>query len=158
MVRFMGMLFLSFWVIALFHQSVRAGEIRVYTLDECVKEALSNNWELKAKKEQIDQAEYVKNQARAEFLPKLSTSYGYKRYGLNQEIFTSRGPFEMGSKNNYQWIGTITQPIFTGFAITSSYRLAKLGIDVSRLEVLIQELDLALSAKTVYFNILTSDR
>ena len=104
MVRFMGMLFLSFWVIAVFHQSVRAGEIRVYTLDECVKEALRNNWELKAKKEQIDQAEYVKNQARAEFLPKLSTSYGYKRYGLNQEIFTSRGPFEMGSKNNYQWI------------------------------------------------------
>ncbi len=157
MVRFMGMLFLSFWVIALFHQSVRAGEIRVYTLDECVKEALRNNWELKAKKEQIDQAEYVKNQARAEFLPKLSTSYGYKRYGLNQEIFTSRGPFEMGSKNNYQWIGTVTQPIFTGFAITSSYRLAKLGIDVSRLEVLIQELDLALSAKSAYFNILTSD-
>jgi hypothetical protein len=41
----------------------------------------------KAKKEQINQAEYVKNQARADFLPKLSTSYGYKRYGLDQEVF-----------------------------------------------------------------------
>ena len=45
---------------------------KVYTLQGCVKEALANNWKLKAKKEQIDQAEYVKNQARADFLPKLS--------------------------------------------------------------------------------------
>ena len=156
-VGFIGMWVLGFLAVTLFHQSVLAEEIKVYTLDGCVKEALANNWKLKAKKEQLDQAEYVKNQARAEFLPKLSTTYGYKRYGLNQEIFTSRGPFETGSKNNYQWTGSVTQPIFAGFAIISTYRLAKLGIDVSRLEILTEELDLALEAKTAYFNILTSD-
>ena len=54
-----------------------AADKKVYTLDQCVKEALANNWKLKAKKETIDQAGYVKNQARADFLPKLSTSYSY---------------------------------------------------------------------------------
>ena len=79
-VGFIGMWFLCFLAVALFHQSALAEEIKVYTLDGCVKEALANNWKLKAKKEQVDQAEYVKNQARAEFHPKLRTAYGYKRY------------------------------------------------------------------------------
>ena len=136
-----------------------AEEKKVFTLEMCVKEALANNWKLKAKKEQITQAEYVKNQARADFLPKLSTSYGYKRYGMQQEVFFTGlgGPLEIGSQNNYRWRGTVTQPIFTGFAILSAYRLSELGIDQSQLEVQTQELDLALQAKAAYFNILTAD-
>jgi len=101
-----------------------AAEKKVYTLEQCVKEALANNWKLKAKKEQINQAEYVKNQARADFLPKLSTSYGYKRYGMDQEAFfkdVPGSPFKVGSTNNYQWRGTVKQPLFTGFAILSTY-------------------------------------
>jgi len=135
-----------------------AADKKVYTLNECVKEALANNWKLKAKKETIDQAGYVKNQARSEFLPKLSTSYGYRRDGFRREAFLGAGiPVKVGALNNYQWKGTITQPIFTGFALISSYRLAELGIDQSELEVQLETLDLALNAKTAYFDILTSD-
>jgi len=134
-----------------------AADKKVYTLDECVKEALANNWKLKAKKETIDQAGYVKNQARAEFLPKLSTSYSYARYGWKNRLRTEVFNMEIGSLNNYQWKGTVTQPIFTGFALISSYRLAELGIDQSELEVQLETLDLALNAKTAYFDILTAD-
>ena len=150
-------LFLS--AIFLFLPEGRAGEKKVYTLDECVKEALANNWKLKAKKEQINQAEYVKNQARANFLPRLSTSYGYKRYGSDQEVFLSAfpQPIKVGTLNNFEWRGTVTQPIFTGFALISQYRLSELGIDQSELEVQTEELDLALNAKAAYFNILTAD-
>lgn len=144
-------------VVFLFLSEATAGEKKVYTLDECVKEALANNWKLKAKREQVSQAEYVKNQARADLLPKLKTSYGYRRLGFDQEIFTSLGSFSVGSQDNYQWRGTVTQPIFTGFALISSYRLAELGIDQSELEVQTEELDLALNAKAAYFNILTAD-
>ncbi len=136
-----------------------AADKKIYTLDQCVKEALANNWKLKAKKETIDQAQYVKNQARADFLPKLSTSYGYKRLGFRQEVFFSSlgGPVDVGSQNNYQWKGTVTQPIFTGFALISTYRLAELGIDESELVVQLETLDLALNVKTAYFDILTAD-
>lgn len=134
-----------------------AADKKVYNLDECVKEALANNWKLKAKKETVDQAGYVKNQARADFLPKLSTSYGYSRYGSKNMLRTEAFNTEVGSLNNYQWKGTVTQPIFTGFALTSSYRLAELGIDQSELEVQLETLDLALNTKTAYFDILTAD-
>ena len=134
-----------------------AADKKVYTLDECVKEALANNWKLKAKKETIDQAKYAKNQARAEFLPKLSTSYGYTRFGSSRTTEIQGSTYDVGSLNNYQWKGTIKQPIFTGFALISSYRLAELGIDQSELEVQLETLDLALRTKTAYFDILTAD-
>ncbi|MDZ7699767.1 MAG: TolC family protein [Deltaproteobacteria bacterium] len=60
-----------------------AEETKVYTLQESIDEALANNWKLRAKEEKIYQSRYIKNQARAEFLPKLSTSYGYRRDGWN---------------------------------------------------------------------------
>jgi len=134
-----------------------AGDKKVYTLDEAVKEALTNNWQLKAREERIQQANYVKNQARADFLPKLSTSYGYTRYGWENELSTEAGNLKVGSLNNYQWKGTITQPVFAGFALISAYRLAELGIDQSALEVELEKLDLALRVKEAYFNILTAD-
>ncbi|MBC8179130.1 MAG: TolC family protein [Deltaproteobacteria bacterium] len=134
-----------------------AADKKIYTLDQCVKEALANNWRLKAKKETIDQAQYVKNQARADFLPKLSTSYGFTRYKSLRTTQIQGGTFNIGSLNNYQWKGTITQPIFTGFALISAYRLSELGIDQSELEVELETLDLALNVKTAYFDILTAD-
>ncbi len=130
---------------------------KVYTLDEAVKEALANNWQLKAKEEKIEQAKYFKNQARADFLPKLSTSYGYVRYGSLRTSDIQGRSYQIGSLNNYEWRGTVTQPIFRGFALISAYRLAELGIDQSDLEVQLEELDLALRVKAAYFDILTSD-
>jgi len=130
---------------------------KVYTLDEAVKEALANNWRLKAKEEKINQAAYAKNQARAEFLPKLSTSYGYARYGSLRTTDIQGTKYNVGSLNNYEWRGTVTQPIFTGFALISAYRLAELGIDESDLQVELEKLDLALKVKEAYFNILTAD-
>jgi outer membrane protein TolC len=65
-------------------------------------------------------------------------------------------PFQ--SQENYQWIGRVRQPIFTGFALTSSYKLAELGIDRSKLEYELDTLDVALSVKQAYFNILGADK
>ncbi len=100
----------------------------VYTLEQAISEALANNWALMAREEKIDQAIQVKKQARAEFLPKLSTTYGYTRLS---EVTTLNLPLPgisditVSSEDNYQWKGTITQPLFTGFALISSYELAK---------------------------------
>ncbi len=141
------------------------GEKReVYTLRKSIEEALSNNWSLKARLEKIEQAAQVKNQARAEFLPKLSTSYGYTRLSetpttdLSLPPPLTGGEVQVGLKDNYQWKGTVTQPLFTGFALTSSYELAKLGIDQSRLEVEQAKLDLVLQVKETYFRILKADK
>ena len=131
------------------------------SLEECVTEALANNRSLSAKKEKIEQSILLKKQARSEFLPKLSTTYSYTRFD-EQKTFRSTlmggGEIAVSSLNNYQWRGTVTQPLFTGFALISSYELAKLGIDQSTIGVELEKLDLTLRVKEAYYDILKADK
>ncbi len=151
-------------------QAVNAddGEGKVYTLDESIREAFEKNWAIKEKEEKIEENGFVEKQAKAGFLPTFSTSYSYTRLGEKMTIkspaFTAfaggagGSEIEIGSQNNYQWRGSITQPLFTGFALTSSLELAKLGIDQSKMDLEIEKLDLALGVKEAYFNILRADK
>ena len=134
---------------------------RVETLQESISTAIENSYKLKAQGQRIDQAYDIKNQARADFLPKVGLDYSYTRLSDPQSIIprtiTSLYiPFQ--AQENYQWIGRVRQPIFTGFALTSSYKLAELGIDRSKLEYELDKLDVALSVKQAYFNILGADK
>ena len=142
---------------------------KVYTLNESVMEALDNNWTMKAKEEKIRESEYARKQAKADFLPKFSTSYGYTRLNdvtMSQaSSITLPGPTvitipgrNLNTQDNYQWKGTITQPLFTGYALTSAYELAKLGIDLSKVELDLERVDLALQVKEAYFNVLKADK
>ncbi|MEA2040471.1 MAG: TolC family protein [Thermodesulfobacteriota bacterium] len=157
-------LFLALFMMpAFFSGEGIAEEKKVDSLSESIEEALANNWALKAKKEKIGQAIYEKNRARAELLPKLSMSYGYTRFGKPRVTeFSVPGLGDMSMKvatqDNYQWKGTVTQPLFTGFALLSSFELAKLGIDQSKTELELEKLDLVLNVKEAYFGILEADK
>jgi outer membrane protein TolC len=135
---------------------LKAEEERVvYSLDQSIREAIANSPSIRAKKERIDQKIYVEKQARAEFLPKLSTTYGYRR--LNERTTRFAGQDIPVSQDNYEWRGIITQPVFKGFALIGNYNLAKLGIDQSEMELDLEKLDLAFRVKEAYYNVLIAD-
>ncbi len=138
-----------------------ARQANLYTLQESISEALVNNHGLRAQQETIHQAENALRQARAGFLPKLSMNYSYNRQS-EQRLFRSTipggGSIATSSRDNYQWRGSVTQPLFTGFALLSSYDLARLGVDESEMGLELEELDLALRVKEAYFNILIADK
>jgi outer membrane protein len=155
-------LWIFFWLLLIWFVIVQtdkgvAQETKVYTLEEGVAEALANNWALKAKQEKLGQATSVKNQARANFLPKLSMNYGYTRLGADRKIRYLQD-LTVGTRDNYTWQGSVVQPLFTGFALISTYRLAELGIDQSKMEIELEKLDLALKVKQTYFEILAADK
>lgn len=135
-----------------------------YTLEKAILEALSNNYLLKIKREQVDEAQYVRNQARADLFPKLSTSYSYTRLseeGLSAAIPLGGGlsipPRRLTTEDNFFWRTTVRQPVFTGFALLSTYELTRLGIDRSEWELEQEKLNLILAVKENYFNILRAD-
>ena len=135
------------------------GGSKIYTLDESIKSALENNWTVKAKEEKILESEYAEKEAKAGFYPEFSMGYSYTRVNEVTTVkMAGRGTLEFGDKNSYQWRGTATQPLFTGFALTSAHELAKLGIDQSKVAVELAKLDLALQVKEAYFNILGADK
>jgi len=138
---------------------------KVYSLEECIREALAHNWEIKAKEERLREAEFAKEQARKGFYPKLSTSYSFTYL----DSVTRSSPVSLGglgeipardlnTQDNYQWKLTVTQPIFTGFALTSAYELAKLGIDLSKIQLEAGKLDLILRVKEAYFGVLKAQK
>jgi outer membrane protein len=135
---------------------------KVYTLDSGIKEALENNWSVKAREEKINESSYAEKGARADMLPQFSTSYNYVHLGsvpsIDTTVFGNNVKFKMGDQNIYQWQATIKQPIFTGYALTSAHELAKLGIDQSKMALELERLDLALKVKEAYFNILKADK
>ncbi|MFZ7110151.1 MAG: TolC family protein [Desulfatiglandales bacterium] len=145
--------------------ALQAQEQDVYTLKQGIEEALEKNLFLKAVREKTEEARHVESQARADFLPKLGTSYGYTRLS---EVSRSRAvlmgggleipAYDMNTQDNYQWKATLTQPLFTGFALTSVHELAKLGVDLSEADHQLARLDLILAVKEAYFNILKAEK
>ena len=140
-------------------------QINIITLEESVSEALSKFSSIKVKKEAMEEAAYAQKKARADFLPSLSTTYGYTRISdvpRLENVNLGAGPpipkIETATEDNYQWKVTAKQPLFTGFAIVSAYKLARLGIDLSRFELEMEKLDIALKVKEVYFSVLSADK
>jgi outer membrane protein TolC len=141
------------------------GQDNYYTLERSIRDVLSNNWGVKTKKERIEESIRVKEQAKADFFPKLSTSFGYTR--LDDVRYSNAIPLGAGlviparaqnTEDNYVWRSSLKRPLFTGFALLSTFELAKLGVDRSETELELEKLDLVLKAKESYFNILRADK
>jgi len=134
-----------------------------FTLEKSISQALENSYKIKARSERIEQANDIMKQARADFLPKLGTAYSYNRLSeppvSRASLLSGAGiPLLVGTEDNYRWTWFLRQPLFTGFALLSSYKIAELGIDQSQLESDLEKLDLVLRVKEAYFNILGADK
>jgi len=134
-----------------------------FTLERSISQALENSYKIKARSERIEQANDIMKQARADFLPKLGTAYSYNRLSeppisRSSTLFGTQIPLVVGTEDNFRWTWFLRQPLFTGFALLSSYKLAELGIDQSQLESDLEKLDLVLRVKEAYFNILGADK
>ncbi len=146
-----------FCVSIVFETRSFAEDLEIYTLEKSISEALEKNWTVKAVEETVEQANYFKNMARSDFFPKVGMTYNYTRLSEVQTI-KSFFDIEIGSSDNYQWVGSISQPLFTGFALVSNYELASLGVNLAEIEVELNKLDLALGVKQAYFNVLIADK
>ncbi|MBN2034895.1 MAG: TolC family protein [Deltaproteobacteria bacterium] len=154
---------LFFFVVLLFPQILAAAESsgKLEVLERVVSEAVANSYKLRARQERVDQAEFAKKQARADFFPKFGVTYSYNRLSEARTLrstFLQNNDIVMSSRNNYSWSGIVRQPVFSGFAIISQYRLAELGIDQSELEFELEKMDLVLRVKEAYFNVLAADK
>ena len=161
-------IFMTFILCLLFilNNGVYANEpnIKVFTLDESIKTALTNNSSIKGKEEQIEGAMYAEDQAKADLYPKVSTTYGYTRLDeVTRSPAQNYGPITIPARDqntldNYQWKGTISQTLFSGYALTSAHELARLGIDSANIDLELEKLNLALDVKEAYFNILKAEK
>jgi outer membrane protein len=144
----------------------------IFTLDESIQIALEKSLSVRSATEEIKVKEFEELSTKADFYPKLSTSYTYTRLDndtVNDAQYTmypynpltgshlaqSVSPLDT---NSYQFNITATQPLFTGWRLTLTRDLAALGIDIAKIqkETIIQ--DLILNVKEAYFGILKAKK
>jgi len=130
----------------------------VVTLDQALDLALAYSPKLKAAQEALAAARFSQKEAFTYFLPTLGTSYAWKRMQDEPTVNLNGMNFQTGSLNTYQWSTYLSQPIFTGFRLTSTYRLAELGVDLAKLDLRLAQLDLVVAVKEAYLEYLRAQK
>ena len=144
-----------------------------YTVNMAVRQALKNNDLIKSAVQRVKAAQANFNAATAGMLPKLSFNYNASRMEYQPYLQTSHVPIPtfntsgakdgymyfppriyMNSDTNFNWSLQITQPVFTGFALLDKRELAKIGINISRVQKHEAVLNVIEGVKLAYFNVL----
>jgi len=132
------------------------------TLDKAVSIALEKNPAILARAQEILASKKDADAAWADRWAKLSSGYTYAR--LKDEPFVifkdipGQNTFQVGKQDDIKWHVTITQPLFTGFALKTKEDLAKIGIDVASLEKAVSALNIERDVKYSYLNVLLAKR
>jgi len=144
----------------------------VLTLEESIKIAVERSLSILSAEEEIKVKEFEERSSKADFYPKLSTSYSYTRLDndtVNDSKYTtylynpvtdSHFPKKLTplDTNTYEFNLTGTQPLFTGWRLTITHDLASLGIDTAKIQKEIVIQDLVLNVKSAYFGILQAEK
>jgi len=132
----------------------------VFSLKEAVEIALERSPSMRSARVGIKGTDHLRKAALTDFFPTLRTDYQYRRLG--EEPFFRTGPLQakgiIGTQDNYTWNTGLDQPIFRGGALYWSYRLAQLGVDLSKVFLELVRQDLILQVKEAYFTILKAEK
>lgn len=126
-------------------------ENKIYTLDECINEAVKNNLTLRNADNQIEMSGEQRKEAFTKYFPTVSATGG--------GFISNRGLLQMDmggqsmslAKNGIGAGVTAMQPIFAGGQIINGNKMAKVGEDVSRLQRNLSENEIRLNAENYYW-------
>lgn len=126
-------------------------ENKIYTLDECINEAVKNNLTLRNADNQIEMSGEQRKEAFTKYFPTVSATGG--------GFISNRGLLQMDmggqsmslAKNGIGAGVTAMQPIFAGGQIINGNKMAKVGEDVSRLQRNLSENEIRLNTENYYW-------
>ncbi len=147
----LGLVMLSLWAVLLTNGSVAAEEI---TLDQAVAEALKNNPQIAEVAAIRDAAVAGAQEARADYFPKAAAAYGYRTLSQAPYVIIGGRQTVTNSTELQHWEVSLSQPLFTGFALSARYQIAQLGLETRELEARQTELAIAQQVKHAYFGLL----
>jgi outer membrane protein len=121
------------------------------TLIEALQTAFVNNPSFREADQTHNSALAEVRSARADFFVKASAHYSFA--SLQDAPFQRINGLQMqvGDRDVHHWDVTLTQPLFTGFAITSKYQMANISAKIKDLEKERALIDISQAVKTSWF-------
>jgi outer membrane protein len=136
-----------------------AGELN---LQQTIDAALKANLEFQQSKEEVRAAEATKKARMTEFFPTLNAKYRYihRDNPTTQSLGTGAGTVDVivNPDDEYNFVTSFSQPIFTGFALINQYKIASLGLDIAEYTEKLTRQDVILDAKNAYYSILKAQK
>ncbi len=96
--------------------------------------------------------------AKAARLPTLSTGYSYARLGEEPYRVFAGQQVVVGDQDNFHGDLTVSQPLFTGFALSTRKEMAAIGVDIEAMELERARLEVAQEVKNAYYRVLLAGR
>ncbi len=129
------------------------------SLSQAVEIALKANLALKKSKDEIDAARAIKNISRANFLPTFNTQYSYKRRDDERTQLGSTGrPIVLTPLEEYAFVASFSQPIFSRFSLINQYKVAGYGLDIAKISEKATRLEVIFGAKEAFFTLLKAQK
>ena len=128
--------------------------VEIFTLKQTIENAVKANLGLKSSKEETAAALAVKKAQRTRFFPTFSASYQYDRMDEGASI----GGFATTSPEEYEFVTSFSQPIFTGFSLLRQYDITDIGLDIAQVKEQLARQDIILDAKNAYFQLLQNQK
>ena len=127
---------------------------KAYTLDECIQAALTNNVRMKNANNELEMAKQDKKKAFTNYFPSVSAAgTGFMAdKGLMQ---MSLGPDMNMSMLKYGIAGGVgaSLPLFTGGQIVNGNQLAKVGVEVKRLQRNLSDNEVCLTTEQYFWRV-----
>jgi len=126
-----------------------------FTLESSIEYALRHSPQMLSSQENVTAAEANKKKLFTEFLPKLSANYTYTRLDEDKVYFMD---VVITPQDQYQFVGTLSQPIFSGFSIMTQYDISAIGLDIATLTERETRQKLVFEVKKAYFQLLQKQK
>ncbi len=127
-------------------------------LNKSIEIAFKNSFELKSLSHALEAAKHDINQAKDDFLPSFETDYSYTH--LDEEVAMNfmGMKYTITPQDLVRWSISVKQPLFTGFALTSAYRLANIKLKKVLVAIEKTRIALAFKVKKAYIDVLMAKK
>lgn len=135
----------------------------VITLEEALKLGLENNTGIRESQIEVKKAEIDLDSSRKAFYPEISLSTSFTRIflddngvqgiGIESPSLSAMQP----SKNNYQTVISIQQPIYLGGKLRLSSKQAEKGLEISEIQYMQKKNELLFNIIQSYYGVLLSE-
>jgi outer membrane protein TolC len=138
-------------------------DLHILNLEETINAALNANLDLKQSEAEVKASEAIKKARTTEFLPTLNAKYSYldRDEPTRQALGVEGGGITnvvVNPKDEYNFVTSFSQPIFTGFNLINKYKISSLGLDIAEIKKKLTRQNIILDAKNAYFSILKAQK
>jgi len=138
----------------LFAGPVSAQDSLQLDLNKTVEMATAHSRKSKMRNDELEAATFRRNQAFGRFLPKLTLSARYSRVSHVEPRTIGTIQFGEAVDNQYSLRMALDQPIFTGFALSSGYRISEYAEQLAQDRTRFERADVRAISQEAYFNLL----